>query len=90
MTLHAIIETRAFQRLRTPGDLSLKVKRISASDRTGFKAATIAVTGDAQALASVASWLRYGVKVINDAGTFVWGGYVNEIEISIQGVTATV
>jgi hypothetical protein len=90
MTLHAIIETRAFQRLRTPGDLSLKVKRISASDRQGFKAATIAVTGDAQALASVASWLRYGVKIINDAGTFVWGGYVNEIEISIQGVTATV
>jgi hypothetical protein len=89
MTLHAVILNRDFAPINTPDDLTLTVGRLSANDKIGYKTARIDVRGDPDALASLSAWLRFGVRIINDAGVTVWIGYVNEIEVSISGVTAT-
>ncbi|TXH41798.1 MAG: hypothetical protein E6Q97_36875 [Desulfurellales bacterium] len=71
-----------------PAGLVFTVTRIGAVAQGGYDSAEIAVAGPELALHPLRSWLRYRVEIWGDAG-MVWEGHVDEIMLTLQGVTVT-
>lgn len=67
--------------------MALTPTRWSDAEFGGPDMATIEVAGEGAQLGVVRSWLGYRVSILNPAGTEVWWGFVNEIEVR-DGVTA--
>lgn len=58
------------------------VERYSKRAIGGPKDATISVLGDAAALASLRTYIGYGIHITNDQGAVVWWGYLEDISLS--------
>ena len=71
-----------------PAGLVFTPGRISAVAQGGYDSAEIAVSGPELALHPLRSWLRYKVEIWGDAG-MVWEGHIDEIMLTLQGVTVT-
>ncbi len=71
-----------------PPGLVFTPGRISAVAQGGYDTADIQVSGPELALHVLRSWLRYRVEIWGDAG-LVWEGHVDEIMLTLQGVTVT-
>ncbi len=71
-----------------PAGLTLTATSISAIAQGGYDSAEISVSGPELALHVLRSWLRYRVEIWGDAG-LVWEGHIDEIMLTLQGVTVT-
>jgi hypothetical protein len=69
-----------------PNDLLLIPQLWSASDRGGCRLATIAASGSAESLASLAGWLGDKVEILGEAGGPVWWGRIWDLEITLGNV----
>lgn len=67
--------------------MAMTPTRWSDAEFGGPDMATIEVAGEGAQLGVVRSWLGYRVAILNAAGTEVWWGFVNEIEVR-DGLTA--
>lgn len=71
-----------------PAGLTFTPVSIGAVAQGGYDSASITVAGPELTLHPLRSWLRYRVEIWGDAG-LVWEGHVDEIMLTLQGVTVT-
>ena len=71
-----------------PAGLTLTPTRFGAVAQGGNDSAEITVAGPELALHNLRSWLRYKVEITGDAG-LVWEGHIDEVLLSLAGVTVT-
>ena len=71
-----------------PAGLVFTPSRFGAVAQGGNDAAEITVSGPENALHNLRNWLRYRVEISGDAG-LVWEGHVDEVLLSLAGVTVT-
>lgn len=69
-----------------PSEVSMKPVGWSAAAVGGPVAAEVALSGEAGALLSLASWLGYGLEIYNDDGQIVWWGQIVTLEVASDGV----
>ena len=67
-------------------NLILTPVRYSANALGGPDAATVAISGDKNALSDVLTWLNCRVVIHNDAGLPVWWGLVQAAAVTLDGV----
>lgn len=52
--------------------------------------ARVEVAGPETMTSELLAWLRYGVEILNESGTRVWGGYVHQVQAAFGGLIYTV
>ncbi|GIV81732.1 MAG: hypothetical protein KatS3mg051_1197 [Anaerolineae bacterium] len=70
-----------------PSELSLRPRRWSDSAVGGPDSAVIDVAGPREQLVETLRWLGYEVTIRNELGTPVWWGVVNDVEVSLGGLS---
>lgn len=71
--------------VQAPSNVRLSPAQWAAEATGGPTSATIALSGDAQAMMSLASWLAYRVEIVSD-GTAVWWGEVDAVRVTTAGI----
>ena len=86
MTVFSVrIYDRNNNAVQVPAGVRLAPSQWAAETVGGPTTATITLSGDVQAMMSLASWLAYRVEIVSD-GTAVWWGEVDAVRVSAAGV----
>lgn len=71
--------------VQVPANVRLSPAQWTAEATGGPSSATIALSGDAQSMMGLATWLAYRVEIVSD-GTAVWWGEVDAVRVTTGGI----
>jgi len=71
--------------LQIPAGVRLAPSQWAAEATGGPSSATIALSGDAQSMMGLATWLAYRIEIVSD-GTAVWWGEVDAVRVTTGGI----
>lgn len=71
--------------VQVPANVRLSPAQWTAEAVGGPTSATVALSGDAQSMMALATWLAYRVEIVSD-GTAVWWGEVDAVRVTTGGI----
>ena len=71
--------------VQVPANVRLSPAQWAAEATGGPTSATVALSGDAQSMMGLATWLAYRVEIVSD-GTAVWWGEVDAVRVTTGGI----
>ena len=71
--------------VQPPSGVRLLPAQWAAEATGGSTSATVTLSGDAQGMMSLATWLAYRVEIVSD-GTAVWWGEVDAVRVTVGGI----
>ena len=71
--------------VQAPSNVRLSPAQWAAEATGGPTSATIALSGDAQGMMGLATWLAYRIEIVSD-GTAVWWGEVDAVRVTTGGI----
>ena len=71
--------------VQAPSNVRLSPAQWAAEATGGPSSATVTLSGDAQGMMSLATWLAYRVEIVSD-GTAVWWGEVDAVRVTTGGI----
>ncbi|HHY57695.1 MAG TPA: hypothetical protein GYA08_19900 [Chloroflexi bacterium] len=71
--------------VQIPAGVRLAPSQWAAEATGGPSSATIALSGDAQSMMGLATWLAYRIEIVSD-GTAVWWGEVDAVRVTTGGI----
>lgn len=71
--------------VQVPANVRLSPAQWAAEATGGPTSATVALSGDAQGMMSLATWLAYRVEIVSD-GTAVWWGEIDAVRVTTGGI----
>lgn len=71
--------------VQAPANVRLSPAQWAAEAVGGPTSATIALSGDAQGMMGLATWLAYRIEIVSD-GTAVWWGEVDAVRVTTGGI----
>lgn len=71
--------------VQVPANVRLSPAQWAAEATGGPTSATVALSGDAQGMMSLATWLAYRVEIVSD-GTAVWWGEIDAVRVATAGI----
>ena len=71
--------------VQAPSNVRLSPAQWAAEATGGPSSATIALSGDAQSMMGLATWLAYRIEIVSD-GTAVWWGEVDAVRVTTGGI----